>query len=361
MKTKETPPLLPKRLSLIDQTVASLRHGIASGHWLDRLPSERELCDLLQVSRTTIRGALAEMQRSGWLGVSDRQRRRIKTQSQQPYGGAGKRVVALLFPSSLQSMHSRTMFVIDALRAYLGKLGYATESHVQTACFSAHPTRALEKLVRDHPAAVWIVFGSREPMQRWFTRRRLPVLIFGSCQPGIDIQSVDADHHAACHHAGGVLWRKGHRRIAFLIPQKAFGGELDSEQGLREVLQDLPGVQLHVLRHDGTAAHVCTLVDKSMRSPQPPTAYLVTHAEHALAVMTHLLRHGKRIPQDVALISRDSHAFLSSTSPPISHYGIDPALLARRVVAAARQLVSTRTLTAHPIRLMPKFVPGGTV
>jgi DNA-binding LacI/PurR family transcriptional regulator len=361
MKAKPPLPLLPQRLSLVDQTVASLRHSITSGHWQVELPGERELCDQLQVSRTTIRAALEEMQRSGWLGVADRRRRRIKMQVRRQEGSPGKRVVALLFPASLQTMHSRTMFVIDAVREHLAKDGYAAESHVQSACFSAHPARALEKLVRDHPAAVWVVFGSREPMQRWFMRRRLPVLIFGSSQPGIDIQSVDADHHAACHHAGGVFWRKGHRRIAFLMPQNAFGGELDSEQGLRSALQDLPGAQLQVLRHDGTAAHVCALVDKALRSPQPPTAYLTSHAEHALTVMTHLIHNGKRVPQDVAIISRDDHAFLQCTSPAISHYVIDPAQLARRVAMAARQLVSTGTLPAYPIRLMPKFDAGGTV
>lgn len=361
MNPKAPLPLLPQRLSLVGQTVASLRQSIVSGHWQGQLPGERELCEQLQVSRTTIRAALEEMQRSGWLGVADRQRRRIKL----PPGGKGgsqeKRVVALLFSTSLLTMHSRTIFVVDAVREHIGKVGYVVESHVRSACFSAHPARALEKLVEDHPAAVWVVFGSREPMQRWFMRRRLPVLIFGSCQPGIDIQSVDADHHAACHHAGGVLWRKGHKRIAFLVPQQAFGGELDSEQGLRSAVQELPGAQLQVLRHDGTAAHVCALVDKALRAPESPTAYVVTHAEHALTVMTHLLRHGKRIPQDVAIISRDDHAFLHRTSPAIAHYAIDPAQLARRVAMAARQLVSTGALPAHPIRLMPKFVPGGTV
>lgn len=361
MKAHAPPAVLPQRFSLVTQTVQSLRECIRSGHWKIHLPGERELCDHLQVSRTTIRAALEEMQQQGLLEVADRRRRLIKTKRASHGAKAHQRVVALLMPSALHTMHPRTLFVIDALRGHLAKAGCMAEVHTQSTCFSAHPGRALERLTKEHPADAWVVFGSKEPMQRWFTQRHLPVLVFGSCQPGIHLQSVDADHRAACRHAGSVLWRKGHRRIALILPRNAYGGELDSEQGFRAALEDMPGTQLSLLRHDGTASHVCALLKKAMIAPQPPTAYLVTHAEHALTAMTHLMRMGKRIPQDVAIISRDDHSFLQSASPAIAHYVINPTLLARRVATAARQLVTNGALPAHTIRLMPKFVSGESV
>ena len=82
---------------------------------------------------------------------------------------------------------------------------------------------------------------------------------------------------------------------------------------------------------------------------------------HVLTVMMHLMRRGKRIPQDVAVISRDDDPFLQSTSPAVTRYAINPAQFARRVSLAARQLAETGTLPAHAIRLMPKFLPGETV
>ncbi len=360
MKSKAPTPLLPQRVSLVMQTVQSLSESIRSGRWRGQLPGERELCDDLQVSRTTMRAALRDMQQQGLLKVTDRRRRSIHAGSSRD-AGAHHKIVALLVPSALETMHPRTLFVIDAIRGHLAQAGFMAAVHVQGPCFSARPARALEKCVREHPADAWVVFGSKEPMQRWFTEHRLPVLVFGSCQPGIDLQSVDADHRAACHHAGGVLWRKGHRHIALILPRNAYGGELDSEQGLRSAVRDMPGAHLSLLRHDGTSAHVCALLEKAMRAPQPPTAYLVSHAEHALTALTHLMRRGKRIPHDVAIISRDDHSFLHATSPVISHYAINPMLLARRVSLAVRQLVTHGTLPAHTIRLMPKFVPGGTV
>jgi DNA-binding FadR family transcriptional regulator len=62
----------------VAETADSLREGIQNGHWHDRLPGERELCESLQVSRRTLRSALAELGHDGWLEVEGRQGRRIK-------------------------------------------------------------------------------------------------------------------------------------------------------------------------------------------------------------------------------------------------------------------------------------------
>jgi len=361
MNPNAPPPLLPQRLSLVTQTVQSLREAIRAGHWRTHLPGERELCAHLQVSRPTLRVALEELQRSGWLVVSHRQRRRIRARP-AVRRRAQKKEIAMLSACPLLETPPPMMFVMDVLRDKLAEAGYATKFYVNRACFSAQPVRALDTLVRQNPSAVWLVFGSKEPMQRWFIRQQLPCVVAGSCAPTVALPSVDVDFRATCRHAGGVLLRKGHRRLALVLPQDAYGGDVMSEEGLREALASMHGVaQLRVLRHDGTAAHLCSLLDEALRSPKPPTAFLVARAPHVLAVMMHLLRRGKRIPQDVAVISRDNDPFLESTAPLVARYAINQAQFARRLSMAARQLAETGSLPAHAVRLMPKFLPGETV
>lgn len=356
------PPLLPRRLSLVAQTVHSLREGIRTGHWQKQLPGERELCAHLQVSRPTLRAALAELQRKGWIEVAHRRRRRIRARPAGDRSRAQEPEIAMLSPCSFQAMPPPIMFLMDVLRDQLAEAGYTIKLHVNRACFSAQPMRALGKLVRHSPAAVWVVFGSKEPMQRWFIRQQWPCLVVGSCAPAIVLPSVDADHRATCRHAGGVLLRRGHRRLALVLPQDAYGGDVVSEEGLREALGATPGTApLRVMRHNGTAAHLGSLVDEALHSSTPPTAFLVARAAHVLTVMMHLMRRGKRIPHDVAVISRDDDPFLQSTSPAVTRYAINPAQFARRVSLAARQLAETGTLPAHAIRLMPTFIAGETV
>ena len=360
--TMRTPPtLLPQRLSLVAQTAQSLRESIRAGHWRTHLPGERELCAHLQVSRPTLRAALEELQRNGWLDVSSRQRRRIRARSTASRR-AQQKEIALLSACPLLNTPPPMMFVMDVLRDKLADAGYATKFHVNRACFSAQPVHALDKLVRQNPSAVWLVFGSKEPMQRWFIRQQLPCIVVGSCSPDIALPSVDVDFRATCRHAGGVLLRKGHRRLALVLPQDAYGGDVVSEAGLREAMASVPGTApLRVLRHDGTTTHLCSLLDEALLPPNPPTAFLVARTLHVLTVMMHLMRRGKRIPQDIAVISRDNDPFLESTTPIVARYDINHVQFARRLSTVARQLAETGSLPARPIRLMPQFLAGATV
>jgi DNA-binding LacI/PurR family transcriptional regulator len=357
----EIGPRLPHRITLASQTVQSLRDAIVAGHWQGYLPGERELCARLRVSRQTLRTALEELQREGWLEVADRKRRRIKP-NRAPQGAAPhSKVIAGLSIKPLLAMSASSIVMVDELRDHLTRAGFSLQLHVSPACFSAHPARALDALTARSPAAAWILFGSLEPMQAWFIRHQVPCLVAGSCAPGVALPSIDIDYRAACRHAGGLLRRNGHRRVAFIRTDAAYGGDADSEEGLRESMSGDPAASLQVVRHNGTAAHLMALFDKALKSAQPPTACVVARCAHALTVVTHLLRQGKRIPEDLAVISRDDDAYLEHVTPDVTRYSVNQLQFARRVSAAARELAESGTLPPRAMRLMPKLVRGETV
>jgi hypothetical protein len=52
-------------LSIVRQTIATIEGAVAAGRWTTWLPAERILCETLQVSRSTLRRALVQMQRAG--------------------------------------------------------------------------------------------------------------------------------------------------------------------------------------------------------------------------------------------------------------------------------------------------------
>jgi DNA-binding LacI/PurR family transcriptional regulator len=127
---------------------------------------------------------------------------------------------------------------------------------------------------------------------------------------------------------------------------------------LREAWSEMAGGQIHVLRHDSTAAHLCTLLDDCLRAPNPPTAFLVGGVPQVLTVMMHLMRRGRRIPKDAAVLSRDNDPILDAASPTVARYAIEPAQFASRIALAVRQLTETNTVPVRAMRLMPTFVPG---
>lgn len=361
MKTETIPSSLkpPQRISLTSETARSLKEGIRAGHWRHTLPGERELVHRLQVSRQTLRAALEELTREGLLECDSRKRRRILAEKQGPaLAASAPRVIALLSSRPLQTLAPSFVVMLDELREHLSQRGYSLEVHVSQACFSPRPARALDRLTHRSSAAAWLLLGSLEALQRWFAERALPCLVIGSCAPGILLPSIDTDYRATCRHAGGMLRRKGHQRIALIRPEEAYGGETGSELGLKEALAAGHPAHLQVLRHDGTAAHVCELLEKTLRSPQPPTACLVGRAHHALTVMMFLLKKGLRIPQDMAVISRDDEAFLNHAVPAVTRYEVNASQFARRLCTATLRLAETGSLPVKDIRLVPRLVRG---
>jgi len=353
------PPLaLPKRVSLVAQTALSLRTALAAGYWSERMPGERELCQILEVSRPTLCAALSDLQREGVLEVTARARRRIAARATtlQP----ASKIVAVLAPMPLRLMDPTTLLIVDALRDHLGQGGWTMRLQVGRAYFTQRPERALEEVTARVPAATWLLISAVRPTLEWFVRRGLRCLVAGTCMEEIALPSVDADHHASARHTGALLLRKGHRRIALVRPDEYAGGDNESERGLREVLASDPGVSLRVLRHRGRS-HLIALLDQALRGEAPPSAYFVLRSTHALTVTMHLLRRQQRVPQDAAVISRDEEAYLTHTSPLITHYTIDADRFARQISRLIRTIAETRTLNPRAVRLMPKFIAGETL
>ena len=258
-------------------------------------------------------------------------------------------------------MSQSSVVMVDQLRADLARAGFELIIHASPACFSAHPARALDALVSRSPAAVWLLFGSLESMQKWFIRRQIPCLVVGSCAPGVEMPSVDVDYRATCRHAGSLLQRRGHRSIVFLRAEGDYGGDLESEQGLLESVNVEKPMKLQFLHHNGTPADVCAKVDRAMRSATPPTAYIVARSMHVLTVMMHLMLKGKSIPKDIAVLSRDDDTFLQHAVPPVSRYSSNQVQFARRVSLVARQLAEGTPLPRQTTRLMPRLISGETV
>jgi DNA-binding LacI/PurR family transcriptional regulator len=214
--------------------------------------------------------------------------------------------------------------------------------------------------VRKIPATAWLLMGSSAPMQKWFLKSGIPCLVLGTCPEELPLPSIDADHRAACRHAGTLLLRRGHRRIAMVLPVSSTGGDLDSERGMREATNGHPRASLTVIRHRNKT-HLCALLDKALASDERPTAFLVARAVHALTVTTHLMRRGMRLPKDAVVLSRDDESFLWHCSPSLARYAVDAEQFAKKAARAMRELAETGTLMPRSIRMMPTLIPGETL
>lgn len=351
----------PKRLSLVAQTVAILKEHILSLSVGERLPSERELCTELGVSRMTLRTALERLVRDGMIKGGRGQRHLIAGGWSGPRSAAASRNVVVLSPVPLQVLDPRVLFWIDELREALGKEDYKLDFLTARNCYSEHPGHALEDLTGRLRPAAWLLYLSTHAMQAWFSASGLPAVIPGSRYPDVRVPSVDVDYRATCRHAVGRFLAKGHRCLVLLNPRSVAGGDLESEVGFSEA-GVAAGVEVETLisHHDGTVPGVCARLDGLLERKRPPTAFLVSRPAHALTALGHLVRRGVCFPKAAALIARDHDSFLEHVVPTMARYQADPVAFAHKLSRVVLEMASGGDARLRDYRILPRLIVGET-
>jgi DNA-binding LacI/PurR family transcriptional regulator len=344
---------LPRRQTLSEQVARSLRRALAEGAWAGQLPGERGLCALLQVSRPTLRTALQLLVREGVIECRRPGRRSRLLRVSQP--AVARRVVALVSPAPVSELPLTAYQGISALRAQLAADGFVTVECVCQARTPAARRARLEDFFRRQRVLAGVLLSVTRDVQAWFAGRAIPALVLGSCHPGIRLPSLDIDYRAVCRHAAGALRRKGHHRLALIVPDSGAAGDLASEQGF---LEGARGAEAVVVRHDGPAARLGPRLEALLAAEHPPTALLVAKPALTLAVMLRLTRLGIRVPAVISVLARDPDPLFGAG---VAHYAFPGEAFARRLSRLMRQLVAGGSLRAGATLLLPRHVAGDTV
>lgn len=346
-----SPPLSIPRVSLASHVVEAIERELAAGRWKSGLPSERELCALLHVSRTTIRAALAELERRGHLR-RDAARRPQPAQRTRRAKAARSASVIVLTPVGLEQIGRFELMWLDPLRERLAAQGVALHFLQRQRAFGAKAPRSLVELTAQHPGAAWVLLRSSRAMQEWFAAQRVPTLVAGSRHDGVRLPCVEIDVEAVARHAAHTLAARGHRRLAFFIEPSASAGPLRSEAAFHDAAKGVG----EVVRHGPTRAEFLRAFTRQLASADPPTGLLIDRATHALTALTWLLREGVRWPGKFALLSREDTATLEHTTPAISSYRFDAALFARKATRLLLALLSGGPLLGAEHRIQPKLM-----
>jgi LacI family transcriptional regulator len=354
---------LPQRQSLVAQTVAFLNTQIENGEWRDWLPSERSLCELLQVSRNTLRAALAQMKKEGRIRAVHGAGNQILAPAGTNPSRAGVHDVALLSPEPLERLRPNQSLWIDEMRALLSERGMRLRVFHGHHYFAANPGPALNKLVTRNPHGCWIVMLGNETVQRWFAKNDIPCILAGSPYPGLDLPFRDLDHRAMCRHAAGVLLGLGHRRIAMLTQKSRRAGDLESEAGFVEGVRQSrhSDAEALVLHHEATVASAAHTLRRILKLQPAPTALLIVHPYYYLAVASRLAQSGVRIPADISLVSRDDDPFLSFLAPEPARYVASPHAMAKSLLRPVLELLEGNAVTQRASLIMPEFFRGESI
>ena len=355
---------LPQRTSLIGQVVEILRGEIASGHWQTRLPGERALADHLQVSRSTLRGALEQLHRRGLIETR-RKRHWLRAPSSKGRRPVAKsRVIGWLYGEAHEDLLPYKVRHIDEVRRHLHDAGYALEVHCAPHLHHQHTHKNLHPMVRLSEANVWILTQTPLSVQQWFLEAGSPTLIAGSRHPGISLPAIDFDYRSISRHAAGLFASHGHRRVGFLTPalQQLIGDRI-SLQGFQEGMAAAtsPHPEVVLAEHDKSLPRICSAVEFLVCGKNPVTGIFVSHPNHLLAVISHLGRLRLRVPQEVSLISRQHDTPLDFLVPSIACYEFNHHHYAMRVSQMAVRMIEEGSVRSRQITLMVHFIAGDSL
>jgi DNA-binding LacI/PurR family transcriptional regulator len=354
-----TTPTLPQRRSLVAQVSELIANEVRAGRWGEWLPEERELARHFQVSRFTLRRSLAALRVAGVIETEHGVGSRICAPGAMRVSGKVNASVGVLCPRALEGFRYFVITAVDDLKSLLfeRKLSLSVHEHPQVG--SRQPAGLLEKLVAQQRHACWLLVACGHETQQWFSRRQVPAVVSGTCDPSLGLPFVCLDNYALGRHAGLSLLQHGHRRIGALLTRS----NPALRSGLNDVLSSRTDdeVVMMVQEVEEAVGSAARGVDRLFAPPRPPTAVFAAESSIYLTAFSRLTQLGRKVPGDVSMLCRDDEPYLAAMLPSPARYSKSPHIYAKHLLAHMQKLIDHEPL-AHPgTYVMPEFLPGDSL
>lgn len=353
----------PIRTTLHHQLVAMLRQGIEDARWTGEMPSEAELCREFQISRMTLRKALAQLAAEEWIALGGRgsphrvlRRPRKKKKPALP----AARTIRVLTPFSFAGWNTTAYELLEALSERISTAGYRIEIEHHRGIFEKFQASGLARLDAKPDTAAWILFYATAPIQRWFATCGRPTIVVGRVYDELSLSCIYPDTAAAARHAAGRLYSCGHREMVYLIENlTSLGDRMASEVFVTEVRR--LGAQARIVGYNGDPPSVRKAVLDLMATRPRPTAFFSGSPGIAITVLCNLLSAGIRVPAEAAVITLWDDVNLDVTAPTIARYRTDGKVMGRKLERALMDLVRHGPGKVRVMPMVPEFIAGESI
>lgn len=251
------------------------------------------------------------------------------------------RTIGVVLPVSERFLYVDSFFLetIRGINQYCNARQYTTT--LITGQTDEEVLQAIRSMVRSGKAESFILLYSKQkdPITEYLYNEGLLFALVGKAyQLANQTIYVDTDNILASHEATEYLYRLGHRKIGFIGYEKTLLFSSDRKYGyqLAHFEHNLPLNPAFCIEIQGAFKTMPTELIELLKSPEHPTAFVVT--DDFLGVsLEHACREcGLKVPDDVSIISFNNSLFAQLASPPITSIDINAAQLGTE---AARQIV----------------------
>ena len=289
-----------------------------------KLPYERELCDLYGVKRVTIRKSLELLAQEGLI---------VK------HMGLGSFVAEREMPAPAASTESAST-ILFIMRRNENDIYHNTSSCNTRIFFETEQicrrhgyllsyvgldeNTSITDIVRDHPVSgVFLVSSYHEDTIVELERLKKPAVLLNHYDP--NRLSVMPDNLGMVMQVIDYLCEKNHRRIAYIDGMPDSSNALERRYAFRlsMYLHNLPvDEQLYFVgnwTYEGGRAAAREL----LKAPQLPTAVFAASDMMAAGAMEELRQNGLRIPEDISIVGYDNLDIDVMLSPPLTSATVD--------------------------------------
>jgi len=291
-----------------------------------RLPTDEELAALYQISRDTVRQALALLANEGLI---ERVQGRGTFVIQPPANGSQ---VTQLQQKQIGFILNRTLRTQLTMNLLVG-VEQAAKSHGYNVSFTysegdqEQQARDIDRLRTNHILGV-IIWPTGDTTYdasiQQLQADHIPVVLMDRYFPGLAIDYVGSDNVGAGYRATEHLLILGHRRIGFVFEREETlqtTSVHERWQGYCKALQqyEVPYDETLVvpdLRQLPTGAHEGLL--EFLQRPDRPGAIFAVNDYIALDVLKAAKAMHLRIPEDLAIVGFDDLEFAAHVNPPLT-------------------------------------------
>lgn len=348
----------------LPETIANLfMERIRSGEWGlgERIPTIREIADELKVSPATASSAIRALVGKGWLVtrpgsgcfVNHELKMILDAQlkSRHAVRGAfasGKARTLYFFFDIVPNRSAYAYFhaqVLCSIQSEIEKLGWNLKIG------RLNDSRAVASACSDENCmgVVYMMDSLNFPVSE-FKRHGVREVLFGMAEKDCDSNYILPDNYSSGFEVAHYLYRRGHRRIAFVnsFPDKNVFLDKHFKFRLNGVIDFLKLHELEpdsilpwdIRRENGEAA-VASLLDRLYSGAEDvPTALIVATQGMAVEICRYAETHGagKRLLDRISIITFEDTA--SDAIPELTYASFPPALIAREAVAMLQRIAA---------------------
>ena len=350
---------------LVVHVAEQLQAGIQNGEWLEWLPSEIRLAKSLGVSRTTLRQALKVLREQGVIETHQGKSSRIVPGARLQDGETEPATnVTMLSPVPMGHLRQHTLLWIDELRSLLHEAEVGLHFYSGLTAFRGNPKQELEKVAKQYPSSVWLLFWAPEETQKAVAELGIPAITIGAADPQVDLASASVDNESVGYHAVGQFTARGHRKFLLVNTKKPTTGNLAIEKSFvssaRSKFDGESCAQVIYAEEDRPNKLKRDLL-RSLKQDDPPTAFLFINPQHMLTAYNAFQASGYSIPEDVSLISAFADKSFDYLCPSPAHYRMDPQAYSNKLFNLINKLREGVAQSSDSFSIIPDLVAGQSI